>query len=1043
MSCDNKCYLPIPPRAWSRVQNNCSLFENFQDNQQVRLPYSGKIVPASTLYLEYAMLNKGNVLQYKKNSSNLTKQQRYSQIAKGLWTNRNTTWATQSTRGYTNPNNQSLERAGSINITLAGVPTTAPVTCPTPKNIINDILPPVGSGGSENPEVIPPPPPPPTENSGTVLPDTIPEQPVEPIVIQDLGILVCGTQENVCTGEIIRQRTDIICHPTTDSDVPGQIMELCWNDGTPTWYPRQRYVMSNSGNKWPVNAPLLSAIKPLPPVITSISNIENVITLTWTQNEICLLVNDFIIYQDGIPVKIVAGNIFTTSITVDNCATYTFYIIGLNGTVVSDPSNSVSIDIYIPIAPTITSITNTCNLGITINWETLFSICYPISYYTIYQDGLPIANPTSSPYTITSLPNCSFYSYYITTTYTNGNVSVPSNTVSTEVFPCAVQDLTFSEVKDTCLTLTWTDPSSVCSIVSYNLYQVGTGLIYNVVYGTSPYSYHVTGLSPSTAYSYYVVSVGNPNTSQSTTITTTTNSNAPTNFSVTTSSCSSGTYLSWTAPVNICSPVASYNIYNNFISTINTGSTTANYTIPGNSLTCGSNSFYVRAVFTDTTLSQSSSSVTTLLTPCPPTITLVSTTSTTATISWPTPSTKCQITSYNLYINGTLSVSSVSSPYTKTGLITGQTYTFNITSVGNTVESVFSNTLTVATDYSTPVIQVPTSCYKTSTISWTNLDTPIYYLFNQTGSPSVTNYNNGLSTSYISNNLINGTNYTFSVTAVYAGGSVQKTSSPLSYSQPATSTYFTGSGYSQSSDVSNTTFTFTTTGTLTYNCPTAINTVPILIVGGGGGGGGGFYNLTTFIANGGGGGGGGEVVSTTLTIPNGSINVTVGTGGNGGLGSGGGAGTNGSPGTLSQITGPTTIQANPGLGGLISYTSGGGNSGGAGGAGGGSGTTEGGDGGHGFTSSSQTNGFDSYYYTNTGLQYSGGGGGGGQVIAGGLGGNGFGGLAGGNSIVNGQNGQAYGSGGGGAAGSDLGTPIPLPGNGGAGRQGIVIFTIPN
>ena len=27
MSCNSNCYLPIPPRAWSRVQNNCSLFD--------------------------------------------------------------------------------------------------------------------------------------------------------------------------------------------------------------------------------------------------------------------------------------------------------------------------------------------------------------------------------------------------------------------------------------------------------------------------------------------------------------------------------------------------------------------------------------------------------------------------------------------------------------------------------------------------------------------------------------------------------------------------------------------------------------------------------------------------------------------------------------------------------------------------------------------------------------------------------------------------------------------------------------------------------
>ena len=330
MACDNNCYLPNPPRAWSRVQHSCSFFDNLQQ---------------SNFNTSVVMLNKGNILQYKKNSSNLTKQQGYSQIAKGQWTNRNTTWATQSTRGYTNPNNLSLQRANSTNVTLANIPTTEPVTCPKPKNIINNILPSGSSGGSANPEVIPPPPPPPPVpiTPITMLPPAIIEPPIQPIVIQNFGTLICGTQENICTGKIIRQPTDVICHPTTDSDVPGQITELCWNDGTPTWYPKQQYVMTNSGNKWPVNAILLSSIKPSPPVITSIFNVESIVTITWTQDTKCLSVTNFTIFQNELPIKIVSSDIFIDSIVVENNATYTFFIVGNNGNIVSEPSNIVSI----------------------------------------------------------------------------------------------------------------------------------------------------------------------------------------------------------------------------------------------------------------------------------------------------------------------------------------------------------------------------------------------------------------------------------------------------------------------------------------------------------------------------------------------------------------------------------------------------------------------------------------------------------------------------------------------------------------------------
>jgi hypothetical protein len=263
---DGYKYLPQPPREWSRVQNSCSVIAPTNDNELVRVPYTNQFVPFGQLNTELAMINKGNVLQYKKNSSNLTKWQRYSKIAKGQWVNRTTTWATQSTKGYTNPNTQSYQRVGGTNVTINGVPTLLPVTCPVIPIINNEVLP-INSGGGIAVPPLPPPPPVPPVDSGNAIP-VIPVPVVEPIVIPDFGNLVCGTRENICTGELITSIKLDNCHPTTDSDVPGPLELLCWNDGNPTWYPRQRYIMTNSTNKWPVNAYLKSAVKlPEPYVI--------------------------------------------------------------------------------------------------------------------------------------------------------------------------------------------------------------------------------------------------------------------------------------------------------------------------------------------------------------------------------------------------------------------------------------------------------------------------------------------------------------------------------------------------------------------------------------------------------------------------------------------------------------------------------------------------------------------------------------------------------------------------------------------------------
>ena len=203
------CYLPQPPRLWSRVQNAITFYN---DGQTV---FNSCPNP---------MIEKGNILQYKANSSRLTQKQRYSQMAKGCWTNRNTTWATQNTRGYTNPNSCSLKRVNQgpnlaidLNTGLT-TPTRAPVNC-TPNN---DLL-----------------------------------------VIADGGNLLCNVQENVCTGEETRTLSQQLCNPTTDSDVPGRMQMLCWNDGRQTWFPRQRYVMTNSGNKWPYSTTSITYVSAL------------------------------------------------------------------------------------------------------------------------------------------------------------------------------------------------------------------------------------------------------------------------------------------------------------------------------------------------------------------------------------------------------------------------------------------------------------------------------------------------------------------------------------------------------------------------------------------------------------------------------------------------------------------------------------------------------------------------------------------------------------------------------------------------------------
>lgn len=225
---------PNPPREWSRVQNRCSYDTNTNNPFFIE-----KKLLADMQY-------KGNILQYKKNSSSYTKSQIYSLMSQGKWLLRKKTYATQNDR-YTNPNTNHLRRLNGVFINLnTGQPVQQP-NCKIIQPIIFDVLP---NRVPVNPNQPPPPPPkPPVKKINfPIIPNTTPD---EEIIIADLGSLICTQQENLCTGEIFTTPNDERCYSTTFSDVPfGKINTLCYKP-EPLYFPKTRYVMNNSTDKWP------------------------------------------------------------------------------------------------------------------------------------------------------------------------------------------------------------------------------------------------------------------------------------------------------------------------------------------------------------------------------------------------------------------------------------------------------------------------------------------------------------------------------------------------------------------------------------------------------------------------------------------------------------------------------------------------------------------------------------------------------------------------------------------------------------------------
>ncbi len=355
---------------------------------------------------------------------------------------------------------------------------------------------------------------------------------------------------------------------------------------------------------------------------------------------------------------------------------------------------------------------------------------------------------------------------------------------------------------------------------------------------------------------------------------------------------------------------------------------------------------------------------------------------------------------------GNITVSSVDSPITVTGLTPGTSYTFTVVGTNNfgtSAATASSNSITATT-----VPQAPTITGVTDTTSGGSIN--ISFNAGATGGSSITNYKystDGVTYTALSpsqttsplniTGLTNGTSYTFYIKAVNQNGD----SSASSVSSSVTPTFVLQNTY--------------------------------LIVGGGGAGGSGLA--------GGGGAGGYRTNYNTSTIamsPGVAYTVTVG---------GGGAGnpTNqnfGADGVASSLSGGAISISSAGGGGGGYYADNNGRPGGSGGGGGGTGTTStyttGGSGNTPSTSPSQGNNGGRGTYWGSSLHHGGGGGGAGGAgsdtpnsSAGGAGGTGASNSITGSSITYAGGGGGCGRKGNGSAGGAGGSSI---GGGGAGTN---------
>lgn len=305
-------YNPVPPRAWPRVQHKCATDAAVMDpstNVMVYNKLTNSTMTLSEANFRTVMLNKGNVLQHKNNSSRLTKSQIYSKLAKGQGNGRRKVFASQ-TQTYTNPNNTSYLRAG-----FEAIPPN--MTPGSPNN----------PNGPYDTTIV--------SNCGTDI-------------LLDGGVLVASTIVEPCTGITRQTFSSQNCYSTTFSDVPGNMELLCWNSKLQPWFPRQNLTMNTVGVKFPANYKgLISALRPDPPnLLYDVS--DNIVKLTWaapgSQRNSCLPISSYNVYINGSFFVSLSYTVVTFQYgPIVTIGSYSFYVTSLSNTTESPPSNTVTV----------------------------------------------------------------------------------------------------------------------------------------------------------------------------------------------------------------------------------------------------------------------------------------------------------------------------------------------------------------------------------------------------------------------------------------------------------------------------------------------------------------------------------------------------------------------------------------------------------------------------------------------------------------------------------------------------------------------------
>lgn len=156
-----------------------------------------------------------------------------------------------------------------------------------------------------------------------------------------------------------------------------------------------------------------------------------------------------------------------------------------------------------PSPPTLTA-SGTTSFSTNLSWSGATDNI-GVTDYDVYRGAILIGTTSSSTFVASGLSSSTLYSFTVRAKDANGNVSVPSNTVTiTTLAPDLIAPtpptLSASLTTTTTTTLSWSGATDNVGVTSYDVYRGATFVI-----NTSATTYLVTGLTALTSYTFTVI----------------------------------------------------------------------------------------------------------------------------------------------------------------------------------------------------------------------------------------------------------------------------------------------------------------------------------------------------------------------------------------------------------------------------------------------------------------------------------------------------------------------------------------------------------